>query len=65
MEKTVRDLPEEVLGYLGELEFKHGDDPRSIEEELKKFGWSIKDKESIGLYNSLQGYLGDIIEPTN
>jgi hypothetical protein len=59
--KIVRDLPEEVLNYLGELEFKHGEEAHNIEEELNKFGWSLKDKDSIGLYNSLQGYLNDEI----
>ncbi len=61
MKKQVKDLPEEILNYLGELEFKHGEEPKSIETELNKFGWSLDDKESIGMYNSLQGYLNDEI----
>jgi len=63
MKKTIRELPKEVLNYLGELEFKHGEDSRNIEVELNKFGWSLQDKDAIGLYNSLQGYLGDVIVP--
>ena len=59
--KTIRSLPEEVKNYLDKLEFKHGDDVKNIDEELRKFGYTLVDKESIGLYNSLQGYLGDEI----
>ena len=63
MKKTIRELPKEVLNYLGEMEFKHGENPRNIEVELNKFGWSLEDTESIGFYNDLQGYLGDKIKP--
>ena len=62
MRKTIRDLPREVLAYLHQLEFKHGNDVKNIDNELRKFGYTIVDKESIGLYNSLQGYLGDEIK---
>jgi len=60
--KTIRDLPEEVKLYLSNLEFKHGENIKNIDEELRKFGYTIVDKESIGLYNSLQGYLEDEVE---
>lgn len=60
--KTINELPEEILDYLWKLEFKHGENAVSIDEELRKFGWTIVDKESIGLYNDLRGYLGDEIE---
>ena len=60
--KTIRDLPEEVKHYLWNLEFKHGENATNIDKELRKFGYTIVDKESIGLYNSLPGYLGDEIE---
>ena len=60
--KTIKDLPKEVKTYLYSLEFKHGDNVKNIDEELRKFGYTIVDKESIGLYNSLPGYLGDEIE---
>ena len=63
MKKQVNDLSEEVLNYLGNLEFKHGEEPHNIELELNKFGWSLEDKESIGLYNDLRGYMEDEINP--
>ncbi len=66
MNKTIRDLPEEVLNYLWKFGYNKWADEgkeRNIEEELNNFGWTLLDKSCIGDYNDLRGYLNFEIEP--
>jgi len=64
--ETINDLPKGILNYLWKWEYNHWAEEgkeRNIEEELNNFGYSLVEKDCIGEYNDLRGYLNFEIIP--